>query len=106
MYDALNVLMAMNIITKEKKEIMWKGLPTTTENDVEHLRAEKARAAAQIEKKNAYLQELVEQYQSYQALLQRNAARAAAGVVPSGIQLPFILVQTKPQATVEVGLKQ
>ena len=25
MYDALNVLMAMNIITKEKKEIMWKG---------------------------------------------------------------------------------
>jgi hypothetical protein len=48
----------------------------------------------------------VEQYQSYQALLQRNAARAAAGVVPSGIQLPFILVQTKPQATVEVGLKQ
>jgi hypothetical protein len=34
---------------------------------------------------------------SYQALLERNAARTAAGVVPSGIQLPFILVQTKPQ---------
>ena len=26
-YDALNVLMAMDIITKEKKEIMWRGLP-------------------------------------------------------------------------------
>jgi transcription factor Dp-1 len=61
-YDALNVLMAMNIITKEKKEIMWKGLPTTTESDVEHLRAEKLRAQAQIENKNIYLQELVEQY--------------------------------------------
>ena len=26
-YDALNVLMAMDIIQKEKKEIRWKGLP-------------------------------------------------------------------------------
>lgn len=26
-YDALNVLMAMDIITKEKKEITWRGLP-------------------------------------------------------------------------------
>ena len=26
-YDALNVLMAMDIITKEKKEILWRGLP-------------------------------------------------------------------------------
>merc|ERR1712045_548045 len=27
-YDALNVLMAMDIISKEKKEITWKGLPS------------------------------------------------------------------------------
>ena len=105
-YDALNVLMAMNIITKEKKEIMWKGLPATSESDVEHLRAEKLRARARVEKKNAHLRELVEQYHSYQALLQRNAARAAAGVVPSGIQLPFILVQTRPSATVEVEISE
>jgi hypothetical protein len=25
-YDALNVLMAINIITKDKKEIVWRGL--------------------------------------------------------------------------------
>jgi transcription factor Dp-1 len=105
-YDALNVLMAMNIIAKRKKEIMWKGLPATGDGDVAHLRAEKARARASIEKKNAYLLELVEQYKSYQALLQRNAARAAVGVVPSGIQLPFILVQTKPNATVEVEISE
>ena len=106
-YDALNVLMAMDIISKEKKEITWKGLPATAkQDDMEALRAEKARAQASIEKKNAYLLELVEQYKSYQALLQRNAARAAAGVVPSGIQLPFILVQTKPNATVEVEISE
>lgn len=29
-YDALNVLMAMNIISKEKKEIRWIGLPTNS----------------------------------------------------------------------------
>ena len=106
-YDALNVLMAMDIISKEKKEITWTGLPATAkQDDLETLRAEKARAQASIEKKNAYLLELVEQYKSYQALLQRNAARAAVGVVPSGIQLPFILVQTKPNATVEVEISE
>jgi hypothetical protein len=29
-YDALNVLMAMNIISKEKKEIKWIGLPNNS----------------------------------------------------------------------------
>lgn len=29
-YDALNVLMAMHIIEKEKKEIRWVGLPTSS----------------------------------------------------------------------------
>ena len=29
-YDALNVLMAMDIIGKDKKQIMWKGLPSIT----------------------------------------------------------------------------
>ena len=26
-YDALNVLMAMDIITRQKKDIVWRGLP-------------------------------------------------------------------------------
>lgn len=36
-YDALNVLMAMDIISKDKKEIQWKGLPRTSINDIEEL---------------------------------------------------------------------
>ena len=31
-YDALNVLMAMDIILKVKKEITWKGLPSNAGN--------------------------------------------------------------------------
>ena len=37
-YDALNVLMAMDIISKDKKEIQWKGLPRTSANDIEELK--------------------------------------------------------------------
>lgn len=37
-YDALNVLMAMDIISKDKKEIQWKGLPRTNLNDIEELK--------------------------------------------------------------------
>ena len=32
-YDALNVLMAMDIITKEKKNILWRGLPSNSEQE-------------------------------------------------------------------------
>lgn len=36
-YDALNVLMAMNIISKEKKEIKWIGLPTNSAQECQSL---------------------------------------------------------------------
>lgn len=36
-YDALNVLMAMNIISKEKKEIRWLGLPTNSAQECQKL---------------------------------------------------------------------
>ncbi len=36
-YDALNVLMAMNIISKEKKEIQWIGLPTNSAQECQHV---------------------------------------------------------------------
>jgi transcription factor Dp-1 len=32
-YDALNVLMAMGIILKDKKDIQWKGLPSSASLD-------------------------------------------------------------------------
>lgn len=89
-YDALNVLMAMDIISKDKKEIQWKGLPRTSLNDIEELKvslhsaflilcikhffffllliscysmmqAERLGLRNRIEKKAAYLQELEEQ---------------------------------------------
>ena len=37
MYDALNVLMAMNIIKKERKEITWIGLPTNSSQECQKI---------------------------------------------------------------------
>ncbi|KAE9452874.1 hypothetical protein C3L33_15229, partial [Rhododendron williamsianum] len=82
-YDALNVLMAMDIISKDKKEIQWRGLPQTSLSDIEELKgrqyisicmnlmtfnsmnvntqAERLGLGNRIGKKAAYLQELEEQ---------------------------------------------
>ncbi|XP_058109655.1 transcription factor-like protein DPB [Magnolia sinica] len=106
-YDALNVLMAMDIISKDKKEIQWKGLPRTSLNDIEELKAERIGLRTRIDKKAAYLQELEEQFIGLQNLVQRNENLYGSGNAPSGgVALPFILVQTRPQATVEVEISE
>ncbi len=35
---ALNVLMAMGIILKDKKDLQWKGLPSATLDDIQELK--------------------------------------------------------------------
>ncbi|XP_014523149.1 transcription factor-like protein DPB [Vigna radiata var. radiata] len=106
-YDALNVLMAMDIISKDKKEIQWKGLPRTSVNDIEEIKTERLGLRNRIEKKTAYLQELEEQFVGLQNLIQRNEQLYSSGNPPSGgVSLPFILVQTRPHATVEVEISE
>ncbi|KAG7014893.1 Transcription factor-like protein DPB [Cucurbita argyrosperma subsp. argyrosperma] len=78
-YDALNVLMAMDIISKDKKEIQWKGLPRTSANDIEELKQLTV---------SGY------QYVGLQNLIQRNEQLFSYENAPSGgVSLPFILVQ-------------
>ena len=70
MYDALNVLMAMDIISKEKKEIRWRGLPSnsTMQHYIESLLVQKADKADSIRGKEARLRDL-RQHVSCPALL-------------------------------------
>ncbi|KAM0904800.1 hypothetical protein ACQ4PT_017792 [Festuca glaucescens] len=132
-YDALNVLMAMEIISKDKKEIQWKGLPRTSVNDIEELQVasfsvivniwytyvqscssvcaclqtELVGLKGRIEKKSAYLQELQDQYLGMQNLVLRNEELYGSGTTPSGgVALPFILIQTRPHAMVEVEISE
>ncbi|KAF5202206.1 Transcription factor dp [Thalictrum thalictroides] len=106
-YDALNVLMAMDIISKDKKEIQWKGLPHTSASDIEELKSERLGLRNRVEKKAAYLQELEEQSVGLQNLIQRNEQMYDSGKMPTGgVALPFILIQTRPHATVEVEISE
>ena len=58
-YDALNVLMAMNIISKEKKEIKWIGLPTSSAQECEEIDIQNQQTRKRIEEKQQQLRELV-----------------------------------------------
>ncbi len=58
-YDALNVLMAIDIIQKDKKEIRWLGLPNQTVDDLRALEAEKAAIQQRIAEKTRGLREVL-----------------------------------------------
>jgi transcription factor Dp-1 len=113
-YDAINVLMALDIIAKEKKAILWKGFPSNRGgglggiNATQRLASEKAALTATVERKAEMLGQLIEQQRALKHLLQRNSSPAGAAASANGtaLQLPFILVQAKPDATVEVHISQ
>jgi hypothetical protein len=55
-YDALNVLMAMDIISKDKKEISWQGLPLPAGSEVAALSQQKQDLLEKINKQHTHIQ--------------------------------------------------
>lgn len=53
--------MAMNIISKEKKEIKWIGLPVTSFQESSTLTRERDDLMARLNEKQAFLQDLIVQ---------------------------------------------
>lgn len=53
--------MAMNIISKEKKEIKWIGLPVTSFQESSALTRERDDLMARLKAKEAFLQDLIVQ---------------------------------------------
>lgn len=101
-YDALNVLMAMDIISKEKKEITWKGLPTAAKQDMDSMKKEIEYRRYQIEQKRESLRDLLIQQVCLRNLVQRNHDR---GIVPDEkIPLPFIVVNTNQSAVIQCDM--
>ncbi|KAF6029984.1 TFDP1 [Bugula neritina] len=106
-YDALNVLMAMNIISKEKKEIKWIGLPTNSAQECHNLEVEKAKRNERIAMKTQQLQELVLQQIAYKNLVERNRAlECTQGTPPDNsiIQLPFVIVNTDKKTVIDCSI--
>jgi len=108
-YDALNVLMAMDIIGKEKKEISWKGLPTTAAQDVELLQREVLYRQQNVARKRANLREQLTQQVCFRNLVQHNVRRKNDKIdtkVDNKIPLPFIVVNTSSDAVIQCNMSR
>ncbi|KAK6485720.1 mRNAion factor Dp-1-like isoform X1 [Huso huso] len=107
-YDALNVLMAMNIISKEKKEIKWIGLPTNSAQECQNLEVERQRKLERIKQKQSQLQELILQQIAFKNLVQRNRQQEQQTSRPppsnSVIHLPFIIVNTSKKTVIDCSI--
>lgn len=90
-YDAFNVLVAMNIIEKDKKEIKWVGSPEL--DNISNLRKTKSEIKERISKKREILEELKRQYELYEKLTERNIVNQKYNSNEI-IRLPFVLVHT------------
>ncbi|CAM4506509.1 unnamed protein product [Leuciscus chuanchicus] len=107
-YDALNVLMAMNIISKDKKEIKWIGFPTNSAQECEDLEVERQRRLERIKHKQSQLQELILQQIAFKNLVQRNSqAERQSQRSPSPntlIHLPFIIINTSKRTVIDCSI--
>ena len=59
-YDALNVLMAMDIIAKDKKQISWHGLPANVDHDLGTLRKDEEDLKKTIQQKKDHLSRMLQ----------------------------------------------
>lgn len=106
-YDALNVLMAMNIISKEKKEIRWLGLPTNSLQECRTLENDKKKKIERIKAKTQQLHQLILQHISFKNLVERNCENESKYGPPkpnSAIQLPFIILNTSKKTVVDCSI--
>ncbi|XP_053481045.1 transcription factor Dp-1-like [Ictalurus furcatus] len=106
-YDALNVLMAMNIISKDKKEIKWIGFPTNSAQECKDLEAEGQRRLERIKQKQSQLQELILQQIAFKRLVQRNREAEQKNHRPpptTVIHLPFIIVNTSKKTVIDCSI--
>ncbi|ROT73113.1 putative transcription factor Dp-1 isoform X2 [Penaeus vannamei] len=106
-YDALNVLMAMNIISKEKKEIRWLGLPTNSAQECRKLEQERHKRVERIKLKTQQLQDLILQQIAFKNLVERNRSEERVHGAPSpnsAIQLPFIIVNTSKKTVIDCSI--
>lgn len=71
-YDALNVLMALNVLQKEKKEIRWVGLPVNMIEECRRLEEEREKRQVSLRNKTAEIQELILQLIAFKNLVMRN----------------------------------
>lgn len=76
-YDALNVLMAIDVIRKDRKEIRWVGFPEDMAHSARRLHTEHVTVKRRLEEKRRALDELMQRYVCLKALVARNGRMEA-----------------------------
>jgi len=108
-YDALNVLMALDIIAKNKKDITWKGLPTGSIQNSVYLVQEKENRLNSVKRKLLALQEIIMQEVAMKQLVKRNqVTENEFGPPPNNtfVNLPFMAISADENTTVEIEISE
>lgn len=97
----------MNIISKEKKEIRWLGLPTNSLQECIQLEKEKQKRIQSIREKTRRLQDLILNQIAFKNLAMRNKNIEKEQGPPtpnSFIELPFIVVNTNKKTVIDCSI--
>jgi transcription factor Dp-1 len=107
-YDALNVLMAMDVIVKDKKQITWKGLPSSATQDLAILHREWQYRQAEVQRKREALKELLTQQVCFRNLVHHNVRRTEKidTKKDNQIPLPFLVVNTSSKAVISCNMSR
>ncbi|EAX11773.1 transcription factor Dp family member 3 [Homo sapiens] len=107
-YDALNVLMAMNIISREKKKIKWIGLTTNSAQNCQNLRVERQKRLERIKQKQSELQQLILQQIAFKNLVLRNQyveEQVSQRPLPNSvIHVPFIIISSSKKTVINCSI--
>eukprot|EP00457_Paulinella_chromatophora_P007482 gb/GEZN01007505.1/.p1 GENE.gb/GEZN01007505.1/~~gb/GEZN01007505.1/.p1 ORF type:complete len:367 (-),score=73.67 gb/GEZN01007505.1/:311-1411(-) len=120
-YDALNVLMALDIIQKDKKKIRWQGIKFAessaesstsesaayeTQNVAPTLKNHKAETLERIHKKQKLLEEMTYEFIASKTLIERNGKPEALLHHKDKLHRPFIIINTAPVTEVTCEMSE
>eukprot|EP00871_Galdieria_phlegrea_P005568 jgi/Galph1/6011/GphlegSOOS_G4673.1 len=106
-YDALNVLMAIGMIEKRKKDIYWKGMSLDNPHLIRELEEKRKEKTKEIQQKRQRLEELELQKKAVETMLYRNASMTGGQAYPDcNIHLPFIIVSTSSETQIDVEMEE
>ncbi|KAG2590780.1 hypothetical protein PVAP13_5NG413600 [Panicum virgatum] len=104
--DAFNVLIALRVIAKDKKEIKWVGLSNFRYEKIKKLEEAHKELMTRIKNKKKLLQEIEKQFDDLQNIKFRNQVLQRPAESANGICLPFLLVKASRKARVEIEISE
>lgn len=105
-YDAFNVLIALHVFAKDKKEIKWMGLSNFRYEKIKMLEEAHKELTTRVKNKKKLLQEIEKQFDDLQHIKFRNQVLQKPAESANGILVPFLLVKTSRNARVEIEISE